>query len=350
MKKYYTRACNFYYGSVSKEKIKKKLALPLNGNNLISFDKIELLTRKSKKIFPLKKINLLPKKIKNKINKDIKSITKKKIFHNLNFINSTIIMGVLNLTPDSFSDGGKYLNRKSALRKFKILINQGSEIIDIGGESTRPGSKSVKEEVELKRLTPILKIIKRYNCFVSLDTRKSLVMEKGIKSGIKLINDVSGLNYDLNTMKILKKNKIPFVLHHMLGTPDTMQKNPKYRNVLLDIYDFFEKKLKDIKSFGIKHNNIILDPGIGFGKNLKHNITLIDKISIFHSLGLPIMLGISRKKFIKDLSKKNDSKERIGGTVASSLYSMMQGVQILRVHNVNEVKQAIKVFRKLKFK
>ena len=350
MKKYYTRACNFYYGSISKEKIKKKLALPLNGNNLISFDKIELLTRKSKKIFPLKKINLLPKKIKNKINKDIKSITKKKIFHNLNFINSTIIMGVLNLTPDSFSDGGKYLNRRSALRKFKILINQGSEIIDIGGESTRPGSKSVKEEVELKRLTPILKIIKRYNCFVSLDTRKSLVMEKGIKSGIKLINDVSGLNYDLNTMKILKKNKIPFVLHHMLGTPDTMQKNPKYRNVLLDIYDFFEKKLKDIKSFGIKHNNIILDPGIGFGKNLKHNITLIDKISIFHSLGLPIMLGISRKKFIKDLSKKNDSKERIGGTVASSLYSMMQGVQILRVHNVNEVKQAIKVFRKLKFK
>ena len=350
MKKYYTRACNFYYGSISKEKIKKKLALPLNGNNLISFDKIELLTRKSKKIFPLKKINLLPKKIKNKINKDIKSITKKKIFHNLNFINSTIIMGVLNLTPDSFSDGGKYLNRKSALRKFKILINQGSEIIDIGGESTRPGSKSVKEEVELKRLTPILKIIKRYNCFVSLDTRKSLVMEKGIKSGIKLINDVSGLNYDLNTMKILKKNKIPFVLHHMLGTPDTMQKNPKYRNVLLDIYDFFEKKLKDIKSFGIKHNNIILDPGIGFGKNLKHNITLIDKISIFHSLGLPIMLGISRKKFIKDISKKNDSKERIGGTVASSLYSMMQGVQILRVHNVNEVKQAIKVFRKLKFK
>ena len=350
MKKYYTRACNFYYGSISKEKIKKKLALPLNGNNLISFDKIELLTRKSKKIFPLKKINLLPIKIKNKINKDIKNITKKKIFHDLNFINSTIIMGVLNLTPDSFSDGGKYLNRKSALRKFKILINQGSEIIDIGGESTRPGSKSVKEEVELKRLTPILKIIKRYNCFVSLDTRKSLVMEKGIKSGIKLINDVSGLNYDLNTMKILKKNKIPFVLHHMLGTPDTMQKNPKYRNVLLDIYDFFEKKLKDIKSFGIKHNNIILDPGIGFGKNLKHNITLIDKISIFHSLGLPIMLGISRKKFIKDLSKKNDSKERIGGTVASSLYSMMQGVQILRVHNVNEVKQAIKVFKKLKFK
>ena len=136
----------------------------------------------------------------------------------------------------------------------------------------------------------------------------------------------------------------------MLGTPKTMQKNPTYKNVLLDIYDFFVRKLNNIRSSGIKHNNIILDPGIGFGKNLKHNITLINKISIFHSLGLPIMLGISRKRFIKDLSKKNDSKERIGGTVASSLYSIMQGVQILRVHDVNEVKQAIKVFRKLKFK
>ena len=350
MQKYYTRACNFYYGSISKEKIKKKLSLPLNGNNLISFDKIELLTRKSKKIISLKKINSLPKKIKNKINKDIKNIIKKKTFQNLNFSNAPIIMGVLNLTPDSFSDGGKYINRKSALRKLNKLINEGSDIIDIGGESTRPSSKSIKEKVELKRLMPILKTIKKFRHFVSLDTRKSLVMKEGIKSGIKLINDVSGLNYDIDTIKVLKKFKTPFVLHHMLGTPDTMQKNPKYKNVLLDIYDFFEKKLRIIRSFNIKHNNIILDPGIGFGKNLKHNITLISKISIFHSLGLPVMLGISRKRFIKDLSNKNDSKERIGGTVASSLYSIMQGVQILRVHNVNEVIQAIKVFRKLKFK
>ena len=350
MKKYYTRACNFYYGSISKEKIKKKLSLPLNGNNLISFDKIEILTRKSKKIVSIKKINLLPKKIKNKINNDIKNIIKKKNFHYLNFSNTPIVMGVLNLTPDSFSDGGKYLNRKSAVRKFKKLINEGTDIIDIGGESTRPSSKSVKEEVELKRLIPIFKIIKRSGHYVSLDTRKSFVMKKGIEFGIKLINDVSGFNYDFNTVKILKKFKISFVIHHMLGTPKTMQKNPTYKNVLLDIYDFFVRKLNNIRSSGIKHNNIILDPGIGFGKNLKHNITLINKISIFHSLGLPIMLGISRKKFIKDLSEKNDSKERIGGTVASSLYSIMQGVQILRVHDVNEVKQAIKVFRKLKFK
>jgi dihydropteroate synthase len=133
----------------------------------------------------------------------------------------------------------------------------------------------------------------------------------------------------------------------MKGTPKSMQINPNYKNVLLDIYDFFEEKLKQIRKKGIKHNNIILDPGIGFGKNLKHNITLINNISIFHSLGLPIMLGLSRKRFIKDISGLNDSKERIGGTVSSCIYSMLQGVQILRVHDVNEINQGIKIFKKL---
>ena len=136
----------------------------------------------------------------------------------------------------------------------------------------------------------------------------------------------------------------------MQGIPKNMQKNPHYKNILLDIYDFFESKINKIKSKGIKHNNIILDPGIGFGKNLKHNITLISKVSIFHSLGFPIMLGVSRKRFIKDLSGNNDSKERIGGTISSSLYAMMQGVQILRVHDVNEVNQSLKVFKSLNFK
>ena len=135
----------------------------------------------------------------------------------------------------------------------------------------------------------------------------------------------------------------------MQGTPKTMQKNPKYKNVILDIYDFFEKKLKYIRSNQIYHNNIILDPGIGFGKNLKHNVTLLRNISIFHSLGFPVMLGTSRKRFIRDLSGVNDSKERLGGTISSSLYAMMQGVQILRVHDVNEVNQSIKIFNSLKF-
>ena len=195
---------------------------------------------------------------------------------------------------------------------------------------------------EWKRIAPILFQIKKMKKIISLDTRKSLVMKNGIKNKINIINDVSGFQYDLNTIKVLKKTNIPFVIHHMQGNPKTMQKNPKYKNVILDIYDFFEYKIKYVRSKGIKHNNIILDPGIGFGKNLKHNITLLRNISIFHSLGFPVMLGTSRKRFIKDLSGVNDSKERLGGTISSSLFAMMHGVQILRVHDVNEVNQSIK--------
>ena len=258
-------------------------------------------------------------------------------------------MGILNLTPDSFSDGGKYLKNKNGELHARKLIKDGCGILDIGGESTRPGSKDIEDVTEWKRIYPTLIKIKKLGKFVSLDTRKSTIMEKGINNKINLINDVSGLQYDSNTVKILKKTNIPFVIHHMQGNPRTMQKKPKYKNVLLDIYDFFEKKIKYLRSIGIKHNNIILDPGIGFGKNLKHNITLLRRISIFHTLGFPIMLGTSRKRFIKDLSGANDSKERIGGTIASTLCAIMQGVQILRVHDVNEVNQGVKVFKSLKF-
>ena len=172
-------------------------------------------------------------------------------------------------------------------------------------------------------------------------------MEKGIKLGVKLINDISGLSYDPKTLSILKKYKIPFVIQHSKGIPENMQHKPYYKNELLEIYDFFEDKIKLIRSKGINHNNIILDPGIGFGKNLKHNMTLIKNISIFHSLGFPILVGNSRKRFIKEISKKNDSKSIVGGTMSSSIYLMIQGVQILRIHDVNELIQGIKVFKKI---
>ena len=172
-------------------------------------------------------------------------------------------------------------------------------------------------------------------------------MEKASNFKVDFINDVSGLNYDPETIKFLKKTKKPFIIHHMRGTPKDMQISPYYKNVLLDIYDFFEKKIKYLRNEGIKHNNIILDPGIGFGKNLKHNITLLKNISLFHSLGLPVMLGLSRKRFIKDIVKENDTKERIGGTVSSCIQSYLQGVQILRVHDVKEISQAFKVFKQL---
>jgi dihydropteroate synthase len=256
-------------------------------------------------------------------------------------------MGILNITPDSFSDGGKFVKKVSAIKQINKLIFDGAKIIDVGGESTRPGSKEILQTEEWLRVNKIMDYLKSKKIFVSLDTRKSFVMKKSLKYKLDLINDVSGLSYDEETINFLKKSQLPFVLHHMKGTTENMQNNPSYRNVLLDIYDFFEDKLKIIRDRGIKHNHIILDPGIGFGKNMKHNITLINNVSIFHSLGLPVMLGISRKRFIKDISGQNDSEQRIGGTVSSSIFSMLQGVQILRVHDVNEVKQGIKVFKKL---
>jgi dihydropteroate synthase len=285
--------------------------------------------------------------LRKQINLDLKNIRlKKKNFSNFNFVKIPNLMGVLNLTPDSFSDGGKFNSKKKGISHALSMFKSGANIIDIGGESTRPGSNTINSKLEWSRIEKIIRSISK-KIPISLDTRKSEIMKQGIKYKIKIINDVSGLSYDTETIKILKKYKIPFVIQHSKGSPKNMQTKPSYKNELLDIYDFFEQKIKFLRSVGIKHNNIIIDPGVGFGKNLKHNMNLMSGISIFHSLGFPILVGNSRKRFIKEISKKNDSKNRIGGTIASSIYLMMQGVQILRVHDINETMQAIKVFKKL---
>ena len=347
MQRYYTRACNFYYGNKSKFLVNKKKTLPLSSNRLISFDHIEIISRNSKKKISIKKLNKVSKKLKKQILLDLKKITsKKKNFGKLHFQKIPNIMGVLNLTPDSFSDGGKFNNKSKGVKHAIQMFEAGANIIDVGGESTRPGSKAVNIKLEWRRLDKILKYLCK-KVSVSLDTRKAEIMEKGIKQGVKIINDVSGLTYDKETIKILKKYKIPFVIQHSKGSPENMQTKPTYKNELLDIYDFFEDKIKFLRTNGIRHNNIIIDPGIGFGKNLKHNMNLIRNISIFHSLGFPILVGTSRKRFIKEISRKNDTKKRVGGTISSSIYLMMQGVQILRIHDVNELIQGIKIFKEL---
>ncbi|SVE33204.1 uncharacterized protein METZ01_LOCUS486058, partial [marine metagenome] len=239
-KKYYTRVCNFYYGNNSQNLIKKKKALPLNGNLKISFDHVEILSRNSNKLIHIKEIKNLPIQLKKKINKDLRIIAKRKRnFSGLNFKNLPKIMGVLNLTPDSFSDGGKYnknnLGYNHALKLFKL----GSNIIDVGGESARPGSKEIKSRNEWNRIGLTLKRLKNKKIPVSLDSRKSLIMEKGIKLGVKLINDISGLKFDKKSIKIIKKYNTPFVIHHIQGNPSTMQTSPRYKNVLFDVYDYF---------------------------------------------------------------------------------------------------------------
>ncbi len=349
MEKHYTRACNFFYGAISKKKIKSKETLPLHGNTEISFDSVEIITRDKIKKIKIKEINKVKLKLRKYIRKDLKNITKKKSFKKLNFSKAPLLMGVLNVTPDSFSDGGRFNSTEKAFNRAKKLFSSGCDILDIGGESTRPGSKYIKSDKEWLRISGPLKKISGLGKYISIDTRKEYVMRKAKKYKISLINDISGLSYDPLTLKFLKKTEIPFVIHHIKGNPTNMQNNPSYKNVLLDIYDYFETKLKLVKSEGIKHNNIILDPGIGFGKNLKHNITILKNISIFHSLGYPLLLGTSRKRFIKDISGRNDSKSRLGGTIGSCIYLKLQGVQILRIHDINEVKQGLKIFKTFQF-
>ena len=347
MRRYYTRVCNFYYGKESKLLVDKKKTFSLNNNKEISFDCLEIISRQSKKKISIKEISGLPKLLRQQINLDLKNIkSKKRNFANLDFQKIPNIMGVLNLTPDSFSDAGKFNSKKKGIDHALKMIKSGADLIDIGGESTKPGSNAINKKLEWSRIEKVIKFLSK-KIPISLDTRKSDVMEKGIKYGVKIINDVSGLSYDPEAINTLKKFNIPFVIQHSQGTPENMQIKPSYKNELLDIYDFFEKKIKFLRSIGIKHNNIVIDPGIGFGKNLKHNMNLISNISIFHSLGFPILVGNSRKRFIKELSGENDTKSRIGGTVASSIFLMMQGVQILRIHDVNELLQAIKVFKGL---
>ena len=350
MRNYYTRACNFYHGAKARNLIKKKLALYLCGNKNLAFDYIEILSRKAKnRLIHIKKINLLEKTLKKIVQNDIKKITNKRSNLNKDLrLSEPLIMGILNLTPDSFSDGGLFNRSNKAFSHIKNMINKGANIIDVGGESTRPGSKNIPPNIEWKRIEKIItKFKKKYpKIFLSVDTRKSEVMLQAIKNKSDLINDVSAFNYDIHAIDKIKKFNVWKVLHHMQGTPNTMQIKPKYENVLLDLYDFFEEKLKiDFKKF--KHKKFIIDPGIGFGKNLKHNLILMNKISLFHSLGFPLLIGTSRKRFINQISGSFDSKERIGGTLASVLYTLSQGVQIFRVHNVQEVKQAILVFKKI---
>jgi len=354
MRKYYTRPCNFYYGNYARKLIREKKAFSLAGYPNIAFDQVEIFQRKKKqltesKFHSIKEIKELNKEILPTIASDLKNITlKRKSILGLKF-HTPLIMGALNITPDSFSDGGLFFEETKAYDQAKLMVNSGATIIDIGGESTKPGSKTIDKKDEWERIkNTIIKFKKDFpKVILSLDTRKSYVMNKGIENGIDLINDVSGLNFDNKSFDLINSKRIPFILHHMQGTPDTMQKNPTYDDVLLDIFDFFETKINFCKKQNYRKELIILDPGIGFGKNLDHNLKLISKISIFHSLGCPILIGTSRKRFIEHIVTKFDTLDRTGGTLASVVYGLSQGVQLFRLHNVKEINQGILVFNKI---
>ena len=256
-------------------------------------------------------------------------------------------MGILNITPDSFSDGGKYLNKKKALIHVTNLINSGADIIDIGGESSRPGALPITIDEEKNRVIPIISDLRKENpeILISVDTCKSEVAKEAIEVGADIINDISGMKNDIKMSNVIQENKIPIVIMHMKGLPTNMQKNISYNNFLEDILFFFKERLEYAKLHNIQEDQIILDPGIGFGKTLEQNFILLNNIDLFCSLGYPVLIGTSRKSFLgKTLGLDTDNI--LEGSIASNLFATMKGARILRVHDVKEIKKSLIIFEK----
>ena len=253
-------------------------------------------------------------------------------------------MGIVNVTPDSFSDGGKFLTLDSAFDHSKKLIKDGADIIDIGGESSRPGSKPVSLEEELKRTIPLIsKIHSNFpRVAISIDTTKSEVAEQAILSGANIVNDISGLSFDDKMVKVVAKYDVPLIIMHMQGKPETMQEAPSYNNLIEDIKSFFDERIQYATRFEIQKNRIILDPGIGFGKSYEDNFKLINQLEKFKDFKLPILIGPSRKSFI-GIALNEEPESRLEGTLAAVAAGILRGAQIVRVHDVKQIRKVAKI-------
>lgn len=252
-------------------------------------------------------------------------------------------MGIVNITPDSFSDPGEYLDKDKAVARGMELVEQGANILDLGGESTRPGSEPVSPSEELKRIIPVIKELrKRTDVLISVDTTKANVAEEALAAGADIINDISAFRFDDRMPLLASDSGAPVILMHMKGVPKTMQSNPYYEDLYQEIRCFLEERIATATAYGIKREKIIVDPGIGFGKNLAHNLAIINNLDFLEGLGRPILVGISRKSFIGKILNLPPN-ERAEGTIASAVLSVLRGAHILRVHEVEQVRRAIEV-------
>jgi len=262
----------------------------------------------------------------------------------------TQIMGVLNVTPDSFSDGGSFLSVDEAVRCGSDLVAAGAAVLDVGGESTRPGAETVPVDEEIRRVRgPITAIAAGLSVPISIDTRKAPVAEAALDAGAALVNDVAGFTFDANLAPLCATRQAPVCVMHAQGDPQTMQDAPRYDDVRLDVYDFLSERVEALVAQGIARNQILVDPGIGFGKTLDHNLALLRDIAVFHGLGCPILLGASRKKFIGTICGAGTAETRVAGSVAVALHGASQGIQVIRVHDVRETCQALKMWRAIEW-
>lgn len=251
-----------------------------------------------------------------------------------------VIMGIVNVTPDSFSDGGQALATDVAIEQGRKLAAAGADILDVGGESTRPGADRVPVAVELERVLPVIEALAGDGSVVSVDTRKSQVMHAACEAGARIINDVSALTHDSDSRTVVAELGVPVVLMHAQGDPKTMQKNPSYDDVALDVFDALEGWLEAHVAAGVSKDRMLVDPGIGFGKTFVHNLELLKRATLFHGLGVPLVFGASRKAFIGALTGEPQAGLRVNGSVGAAIAALGQGVQIVRVHDVHETVQA----------
>jgi dihydropteroate synthase len=333
--KTYFRPLSLVFGRDARELIAAGKAGALGGMPHIGFTHVEVITRASDRLIETyADLADLP---------DIQNITAVRPDFAGMTMDYTRVMGIVNVTPDSFSDGGRLSNADAGIAHGLRLAAEGAEILDVGGESTRPGSDPVSVEAEVLRVEAVIAALSKSH-MVSADTRKSTVMAVALKAGARIINDVSALSYEAASANLIAAAKAPIILMHAQGEPKTMQLNPRYSDVLLDVYDGLADSIAKAEAAGIAHANICVDPGIGFGKSFKQNLDLMAGLSLFQGLGVPVLVGLSRKGFVGAVTGEKAAAERVHGSVGGAIQAAMHGAHILRVHDVKATVQALKMF------
>ncbi len=334
----YHRPAGLVFGEMARSLVKDGDALPLAGFSHIAFTQVEMIfrdqDRTSREMLRLSGV-------------DSSSVLERLSAQRAPLaglaLSQARIMGIVNVTPDSFSDGGRLASAEAAIAHGKALAEEGADILDIGGESTRPGSDIVEEAEELQRVIPVITGLAGAHC-VSIDTRKADVMKAAVAAGTQIINDVSALRHDGKSAATAAALGVPTILMHAQGEPKTMQLAPKYDDVLLDVYDGLEERLNGALAAGIPRERLCIDPGIGFGKTFQQNLQLLAGLTLFHDFGVPLLVGLSRKGFVGALTAEKQAGNRVHGSVGGALQAALMGAHILRVHDVRATRQALAVF------
>lgn len=335
-KNYILNPTSFLFGHAAEKAIEHKMALPFLGQNKIAFSMVEKISLQNTQI------ETLPSFLKGKDERyDLNPFITPLPLANLPA--GPIVMGILNVTPDSFSDGGKHFALSSAIRAGQQMIQEGAALIDIGGESTRPGSHPVTIEEECRRIIPVIKALKGCGAFLSVDTRHAQTMQRALEAGADLINDISALD-DPHSAAIIAQAQCPVILMHMRGNPQTMGEHTMYQHVLIDVVCELQDKIAKAIKAGIRRENIIIDPGIGFAKTYTQNMMLLKNLPIFANLGCRVLLAVSRKRFIKEIVGDMPYNHYDSATIIASSLAGCFGQEIIRVHNVPAMVQALKMW------